>query len=231
MQKRIKSYLRIIAISLVISVGFVWLSCYFTECPLSQAFVMEETRINIELAIVVNVYLFAICVFSVMMSLLPLPELPGGPWKREQLIVCRYSGLAYSGMALMFIGFGLGMLYGGYLNLVTKHEMEPALIMGLMALMFFVGGGVFILFMKNYMVIFCPGGVVYQNLFKKTYVATNEQIEYVSVLSTHHYRSLRLHTADKDLCLNSYCSEYFEAKEYARRHYADFSDYKEEGVK
>ena len=229
-RKRVKSYLRISIMSLLLSVGFVWLMCFFNECPLRQAFVRKETKGFAWFAVGGNVYWLATCTLVIVMNLWPLPKLPGGSWKREQLIVCKYSELAFSAIAVMCVALGGGMLYGGLLNLNASDDnsngLEAVLILGIMGIVFVALGSVFIMYMKNYRIIFYPEGVFYQNLFGKVYVATNEQIEYVSIIPAYQKRSLRLHTVDRDLWLNSYCSCYHEAEKYALSHYTDFADNK-----
>ena len=228
---RIKSYIRIITISLVVSFGVVWLICFFNECPLSQVFEMREPKVFACIAIGGNLYLTAACALVVIMNFLPLPQLPGGPWEREQLIVCRYSELTYSALGLMCVVLGIGMIYGAYLNAIEPAEYEawvPVFVLGTLGPAFIALGSVFFLFMKNYMIVFYPEGVFYQNLLGKTYVATNEQIEYVSVIPSYQQRSLRLHTVDRDLWLNWYCSQYHDAERYALSMYLDFATYREQ---
>ena len=231
MFNRIKSYIRIIIISLVLSFGAVWLTCFFNECPLSQVFTMREPKIFAWIAIGGNLYLIAACVLVVVMNNMPLPELPGGPWEREQLIVCRYSELTYSAIGLMCVAFGIAMIYGAYVNAIEPAEYEawvPVFVLGTMGPVFIALGSVFFMFMKNYMLVFYPDGVFYQNLVGKTYVATNEQIEYVSIIPSYQQRSFRLHTADRNLWINWYCSQYHEAEQYALSMYPNFATYMKE---
>lgn len=229
MFKRITSYLRIIFISIVLSIAFVWLICFFNECSLAQVFEVQEPRVFALIAIFGNGYLIAACTLVVVMNLLPLPQLPGGPWEREQLIVCRYSEMTYSALALFCVGFGSFMLYGAYVNATDPGEWDPAqavFILGTMGLVFIALGGVFLMFMKNYMMVFYPDGVLFRNLLGKIYVATNDQIEYVSVIPAYQRRSFRIKTVDKDLWINWYCSEYHEAEQYALSRYPDLETYK-----
>lgn len=231
MFKRIKSYLRIIFISLILSLGFVYLVCFFNECTLLQVFQVQEPRVFAIIAIIGNLYLIATCTLVVVMNLLPIPKLPGGPWDEQQLIVCRYCELTYSALAFLCEGLGFGMLYGAYLNAIEPAEYEawvPVLVLGTMGPVFIALGGVFIAFMKNYMLIFFPDGVYFQNLLGKSYVAANEQIEYVSIIPSYQQRSFRLHTKDKDLWINWYCSNYHEAERYALSMYTDFAAYREQ---
>lgn len=228
--KRIKSYLRIIACSMILSAIFVYLTCLFNEVPVSQMFMVRETRWQTWFAIGGNLFLIATCALSVGMNFVQLPKLPGGPWEREQLIVCRYSGLIFSGIALMLICLGLVMWYAAYLNIIDPPEYglrDTILIFGMMGIVFIAVGSVFILYMKNYLLIFYPDGVLFQNLRGKIYVTTNEQIEYVSIIPGYKERSMRLHTADKDLWINWYCSEYHKAERYALGRFTDFATYLE----
>lgn len=227
--KRIKSYLRIIACSMILSAIFVYLTCLFNEVPVSQMFMVRETGWQARFAIGGNLFLIATCALSLGMNFAPLPKLPGGPWEREQLIVCRYSGLIFSGIALMFLGLGMLAAYGCYLNIADPpaNSEDGALVLGMMATLFIAAACVFILYMKNYILIFYPEGVLFQNLRRKIYVATNEQIEYVSIIPGYKERSMRLHTQDKDLWINWYCSEYHEAERYALGRFEDMATYLE----
>lgn len=223
--------MRIIFISLILSLGVVYLVCFFNECTLLQVFQVQEARVFAIIAIIGNVYLIATCTLVVVMNFWPIPKLPGGPWEDEQLIVCRYCELTYSALAFLCEGMGFGMLYGAYLNAIEPAEYEawvPVLVLGTMGSVFIALGGVFIAFMKNYMLIFYPDGVYFQNLLKKSYVATNEQVEYVSIIPSYQQRSFRLHTADKDLWINWYCSNYHEAERYALSMYTDFATYRKQ---
>ncbi len=229
--KRIKTYFRMIITSLGISFGMVYAACFFNNCTLLEVFTVQEPTIVAWVAIGVNVMLIATCALTIIMNSLPLPKLPGGPWEREQLIVCRYSELAFSMIGLFCVGFGLFMMYGAGVNLVAVKEnpnaMGLGLVLGTLGPMFILLGVVFFLFMKNYMVIFYPEGVYYQNAFGKPYVATDEQIEYVSVIPAYRDRSFRLCTTDRNLWLNRYCSEYYEAEKYVQKQYMDFATYQE----
>lgn len=231
--KYIKSYLRIFAISLVFSLGLVWVICFFNGCPLHQAFAKDGTKIFAWIVVWGNVFLLTACGLSLMMGALPLPRLPGESWKPEQLIVCRYSGLTYSSLSLLSIALGGVMLYGAYLNIVKPGEngitWEAVLVLGVLGAAFAALGSVFILFMKNYMIMFFPEGVFYQNIFKKTYVAAKGQVEYVSIVRYPRKRTMRIHTTDRDLYLNWFCSSYHEAEAYALRQYPDFASYRDEG--
>lgn len=231
MFQRIKSYLRIITLSMMLSLGAVYLTCFFNECTLLQVFEVREPRAFAIVTIIGNVYLIATCALVVVMNLWPIPELPGGPWEDEQLIVCRYCELTYSALAFLCEGMGFGMLYGAFLNAIEPAEYEPltpVFVLGTMGLVFIALGGVFIAFMKNYILVFYPEGVFFQNLLGKTYAATNEQVEYVSIIPAYQQRSFRLHTADKDLWINWYCSNYHEAEKYALSMYTDFATYREQ---
>lgn len=220
-----------IIISLIVSIGLVYAACFFNDCTLLEVFTVQETTVLTWLAIGVNAMVIGTCVLTVIMNCLPLPKLPGGPWEREQLIVCRYSEPAFSMAGLFCVGFGLFMMYGAFVNLIAAKEdpnaMGLGLVLGTMGPMFVLLGGVFFLFMKNYMVIFYPEGVYYQNALGKAYVATNEQIEYVSVIPAYRDRSFRLCTTDRNLWLNRYCSEYYEAEKYVQKQYMDFAAYQE----
>lgn len=225
--KRMKSYLRIIVCTLILSAIFVYFTCLFNDVPVSQMFINEETRWQAWFAIGGNLFLIATCALSVGMNFAPLPKLPGGPWEREQLIVCRYSGLLFGGIALMFFGLGMVAAYGCYLDIVDPpaNSEDGALVFGMMAALFLGVACVFILYMKNYLLIFYPDGVLFQNMFGKTYIATNEQIEYVSIIPGYKERSLRLHTLDKDLWIDWNCSEFHEAERYALGRFTDFATY------
>ncbi len=231
MFNRIKSYLRIVFISFILSLCVVWLTCFFNDCTILQVFEVQEPRVFAIVAIIGNMYLIATCALVVVMNVRPIPKLPGGPWEDEQLIVCRYCELTYSALAFLCEGMGFGMLYGAFVNFIHPAEYEPwvpVFVLGTLGLLFIALGGVFIAFMKNYLLIFFPEGVFFQNLLGKSYVATNEQIEYVSIIPAYQQKSFRLHTVDKDLWINWYCSNYHEAEQYALSMYPDFATYREQ---
>ncbi len=65
---RIKSYLRIITISMILSIGFVWLVCFFNECSFSQAFKVQETKVFAWIAIWGNLFLILTCALGRFMD-------------------------------------------------------------------------------------------------------------------------------------------------------------------
>ena len=227
--KRIKSYVRLIIATLIISAVLVYVTCYVNQCSLLQVFTLQETTVITCIAIAANVIVIGTCIYILVMNTLPLPEIPGGPWAREQLIVCRYSEGPFCTIAVVCICIGIGMLVAACVYLSSIGEnMETivwAFLYAVMGPVFLILGGVFALFVKNYMIIFYPEGVYYQNAFGKPYVATNEQIEYVSVLPMYRDESFRLRTIDRDLHLNRYCSEYFKAQKYVQKRFMDFDTY------
>lgn len=232
MFKRIKSYLRIITTSLILSAIFVYVTCLFNEVSISQVFMVRETKIWAWFAVGGNVYLIATCALVIVMNLLPIPEIPGGPWEEEQLIVCRYSEMGYSAVGLFCVGFGLFMLYGAFMNVLHAGDdynaMQLGIVLGMMGPVFIALGSVFILFMKNYMMVIYPEGVFFQNLLGKTYVAKHDQINFVVVTDTYRHRQFLIRTDDKILGINSYCSNYFEAMRYVVDRYPDYETYQKQ---
>ncbi|MBE5881647.1 MAG: hypothetical protein E7289_05030 [Lachnospiraceae bacterium] len=225
---KLKVCIRIMIYSIVISAVFLYATCFFNECSLLQAWDHMEVRPWVIFSCILNGYVLLVCLLVVGLGFTPLPEIPG-QWEKEQLIVCRYADFTYSALAVLCIGMATFMLYGAYVNVTNPggwNPWEAAIVLGGASVMFYALGGVFLMFMVNYVLVLYPGGFVFRNLLRKKYCIEDVQVEYVSVIYSYKHRSFRLKTPDRNFWINRYCSHYYEAEKYVCAKYPDMETYR-----
>lgn len=203
---------------------------YFSkDIATAQEYMESRAKIVVQTVVILNVALIIIILLTTIMGATKLPLIPGGDWTKEQLVVCRYSNFSYSVLAVMCIAFGGGMIYLTY-YLLTSAESADSIMAGIMfgplALTFIAMGILFILFMKNYVLVLYPKGIVYRNAIGRTWFFTDEQVEYVSVIHAYRNHSFRIQTREKNIWINYYCTNYNQAERFVVEKYPDIETYK-----
>lgn len=203
---------------------------YFSkEISTAKEYMQSRAKGVIEIVVVIDVALIAVIMLMVFMGRMKLPFIPGGNWGSDQLIVCRYNNATYGFLAVMCIGMGGGMIFlSGYL--LTSAENMDTLLPGLMfiplAIAFLAMGILFMLFMKYYVLVIYPKGLVYRNAIGRTWFFTDEQVQYVSVIHAYRNHSFRIQTEEKNVWINYYCTNYNQAERYVEEKYPDIDTYK-----
>ncbi len=160
-------------------------------------------------------FLIAMIIFGVMKGYHLPKELEGYP--ESSLLICNYRTPTYGVLMVFCFGFA-GFLCYGVLALLMDLQILPAVMMFFLALMFLALSITFSLFIKNYMVVFYQGGVLYRNLLGEILNVPDSEIELCSVIRAYRNRSLRIQTKKKNIWLNYYCSNYYRAEEYVQKY-------------
>lgn len=160
-------------------------------------------------------FLIAILIMSVMKGYNLPRELEGYP--EASLLICNYRTPTYTVLMIFCFAFSGFLLYG-VIALLMDLQIMPAIMMFFLALMFLALSITFSLFIKNYMVVFYPGGVFYRNVLKEIWNITDDKIESCHVIRAYRNRSLRIQTKGKNIWLNYYCSNYYQAEEYVQKY-------------
>jgi len=97
-------------------------------------------------------------------------------------------------------------------HLFSEAEYIIAYMFFLLSLSFIALGIVFILFMKNWVVVFHSEGIIYRNLLGKIYQCADEEVLGCTVIYAPRRHSIHIRTKQKDIWLNIYCTNYHQAK-------------------
>ena len=165
-----------------------------------------------------NLIIILVLIASVIFLIIPIilvrvvrrlstRDLPKGDWSRDQIVVCTLNTFTMGVLAEMMFGLGAGMFLGVYFICTYAKCLEGyffAILFVLIGLMFTGVGILIFLYMKNYRVVFFPGGISYRNEFGKTRQYTDDQIE--NVLYFRH--NVKIKTKDKLIGFNHNCTNY-----------------------
>ena len=169
---------------------------------------MESKAILVVIAVLaLNIIFIIAAILSSVTGRLGSGDLPKGGWSRDQMVVCRMNTFTMGVLAEMMFGLGAGMFLGVYFICTYAKCLEGyffAILFVLIGLMFTGVGILIFLYMKNYRVVFFPGGISYRNEFGKTRQYTDDQIE--NVLYFRH--NVKIKTKDKLIGFNYNCTNY-----------------------
>ena len=195
---------------------------YFSkELATAQEYMEQKAKPYVEMVLLVDVFLVIILACTSGFSAVCLPEIPGGAWSEKDFVVCRYSTGWFGFVLVICVATGVMCLWAAFhltLGAISKDSLDlegytAGSLFFLLGIIFFGMAVVFLLYMKNYVVIFYPQGIVYRNILGKTWNYSDEQVKYVSIIDAYKNRSLRVQTEEKNIWLNSYCTNYYKAKE------------------
>lgn len=142
---------------------------------------------------------------------LAVTDIPGYYMEDKRSVVCTYRTYTY-GM-LMLICFGMGItIFALVFHLFSEAEYIIAYMFFLVSLCFIALGIVFILFMKNWVVVFHSEGIIYRNLLGKIYQCTDEEVLGCAIIYAPRRHSIHIRTKEKNIWLNIYCTNYHQAK-------------------
>lgn len=146
-----------------------------------------------------------------------LPDIPGGMWHEEQLLVCRYSsgGFAFGMMMSLSMVIMMGILVG---VMVTDGQYALAVVFAWLGALFLILVVTFGLWMKNYVVVFYPEGIVYRNALGKVECYSDSDIQYVSVIDAYRNHSVRIQTTKRNIWLNAYSTRYWDAVQWVNKY-------------
>lgn len=206
--------------------------CYLGKCTPKEALVMPETKIILWPLYAFTLFLILNYLVTVLFNLTKLPKIPGGEWKKEELIVCRYCSYEGALFPVMFAVGSVTLVTVIKIGLVKPQEEGPVayFVYGFLLLLMISIVVMSGMFLVNCVFIFYPEGVVSRNMFGKTTYVTSDKILYVTHIDylVHHGRAyLRLHTKEKELYVNAQASNYELAKTYAYKRYVDFKTYQQ----
>lgn len=196
---------------------------YFSkDIATAQEYMESRAEMLVRIVLLLNIFLIVVLALATGFGFSRLPFIPGGNWTKEQLIVCRYSNFAYGLLAVLCLAMGGGMVWLACF-MWTHPEGSDSFVVApmfvVLGLAFIALGVLFILFMKNYVVVFYPKGIVYRNAIGRTWFFTDEQVEYASVIHAYRNHSIRVQTKEKNVWLNYYCTNYNRAETYVVEKY------------
>ena len=147
-----------------------------------------------------------------------LPQVPGGPYEEEDLLVCRYNGFAYISLFFMCIITSLILFIGAIVNF-TSGVTEGGGVLLFGALIILAPGIVLWFYITRYVLIFYPDGLVYRDLRGNVYHVKDEEVEYVLPIGYGKNRCFKLKTRERDIVLGVYARHFYEAENYALSKY------------
>lgn len=170
----------------------------------------------VEMILLLNIFLIIVIALSMGLGDVSSANLPNSVDMRKPILVCEYSKIICSVVALFCIGTGGMMLksvYSIWTNARSPEDYFFAIGSLVLGSAFICMGIVFVFCMKNYAIVFFEDGIMYRNIIGKTRKYTDEQIEYVSIFRSRGNYSIRIRTVDMSIWLTSYCTNYYKAVE------------------
>lgn len=200
---------------------------YFSkDIATAKEYIKNRAKGVIEIVVIIDVAVIAVIVLMAFAERMKLPFIPGGNWENNQLIVCRYNNSTYGFLAVLCIGMGGGMIFLSSYLLSTAENMDtflPGLMFVPLAVAFLAMGILFILFMKYYVLVIYPKGLVYRNAIGRTWFFTDEEVQCVSVIHAYRNHSFRIQTKEKNIWINYYCTNYNRAEHYLEQKYPNIA--------
>lgn len=222
-KKELKGYIKVILGAWAISIVILYSTCFFNRCNLIEAMQRSETSSYFWLAVLVMLGAVSLLVVRMISEKVKRPSVPGD-WQNEQLKIYRYNGMAYIGLLLLCVGMGLFMLVGAIINLASG-VWDGGVALLFEGSCFTILGVVFWLYITRCVLIFYPGGLLYQNLLGKIYTTEDEDVLYVMPSGFGKNRCFRLKTKERTITLNIHARDFFEAERYALERYPDWESY------
>lgn len=196
---------------------------YFSkEIATAQEYMESKAKGIFWLIIGLDVATIVAFLLTALYKEVKLPVIPGS-WTSEQLIVCRYSGFGFGVLTVLCIALGAGLTQLSWHLLTTAANVEAwltAMMFPFLALMFLALGVMIVLFMKNFALVFYPEGVVYRDLFGKTWTFAEEQIKSVWINDAFGEPSFHVRTKEKNIWVTRFSTNYSRAEEYVKNKYS-----------
>lgn len=161
-------------------------------------------------------------------------EIPQEYQNRNDVLVCHYCTLYLGVLAVIFFVFGLFLGTGLTINCLTSDNMYVLEKLFLLVLSIGVGalgvagGCLAVKYMKNWTVIFHEKGIWHRNLMGKIYNFTDEEVKWYTITNGPKHYFITLGTDSKRIWINSYSSNYRQAKQLIQQKYQEWEHYAEE---
>jgi len=181
---------------------------------------IEVIRNNMDVSwfvVIIIAYIILPFVVKTIFKTFPLPEIPGGAEKSSNVVVCDYRNYLFSWLMLICIGVGIGLMFT-IPTIIQDSGIALAFMMLTLCFAFLGLAVVFVLMMKNKILIFYDRGIVCQTTFGKIYYYPNHKILGYHTINAPRNHSLGIKTTDRTIWINNYCNNYYEAKEMARKY-------------
>lgn len=138
------------------------------------------------------------------------PLVPGGPWKEEELLVCKYSKAEYWVICVVCLGLAVAACVGQFFEMGIVFII-PVLVFG------------------NYIIrckfVFYPGGVVYRGFFGKVDRFKDEDVLYVTSGGSGKGRYFAIVAEDEVIQLGVQARHFYEAERCAYDRYPSKEEY------
>lgn len=146
-----------------------------------------------------------------------LPEIPEEFGDRNKIVICSCRNYDV-GLGLMLCLEMAVFLLCGFVALLLDLQIAPAVMLLFFSGVFGAMTAIFILFMKNRMLIFCPKGIVHKTTLGKIYYYPDDSIKgYYCVYSAKN-KSICIKTKDRTVSLNQYCTNFQEVKKVVQKY-------------
>lgn len=208
--------------------------CFLGKCSPIEALVMMETRIILWPLYASTLFLILNYLVTGVFQFTKIPEILGGNWKKEEIVVCRYCSYEAFLLPVAFAVGSVVLITVLKLGIIKPEEegLGAYFVYGFL-LVVMIGTAVIVpIFLKNRVFIFYPEGVVSRNALGKTICVTYDKILYVTsveMIGDERGRTyIRLHTKEKDLYVSRLASNFELAKEYAFKKCVDIKTYQQQ---
>ena len=173
----------------------------------AREYMESKAKLVVISVIALNIIFIISAILSSVTGRLGAGDLPQGNWTRDQIVVCRYNVFTLGLVATVLFVIGavmFGMMFFVVAYAESLQESLYSTIFVMPGLLLVAMGILVVLYMKNYRIVFFPGGISYRNEFGKTRQYTDDQIE--NVLYFRH--NVKIKTKDKLIGFNYNCTNY-----------------------
>lgn len=218
-KKELKGCLKMMIGMIVISYIILYCTCFFNGYNLMQAAQMKETSFFVWGALLPSSWGILSLVVMLVTERIKLPSVPGGSWKKEELVVCKYNRHACCAIFSVCLILSL-LLLGGAITNFRSGMTVGGFALVCCGLIMLVPGIAFWFCMTRYVLIFYPDGLVYRDLRGNVYHITDQEVQYVCHMGYGKYRSFKLKTEERCIILGVQARNFYEAESYAIKRYS-----------
>lgn len=186
---------------------------YFSRtADTKEKLLKEEISTALIVAIMIDGFLVLSIIVWGIMGLFGIPEVAGVYYDKENALVCTYRTFSYSCLFLLCAGVSFGLVVLVW-NFIKTLQIPLAVVFAVLLLMFLTLAVMFLLMMKNRIVIFYHNGIIFKTALGKIYHYKDEEVVRIAVIHGYRNRNIKIVTNEKNIWLNSFCTNFNKAKE------------------
>lgn len=191
---------------------------YFSkECSQKDEFIKDEIKMGLIIAVGADVFFIFPMILLSILNAGRMKFIPAS--KREIPIICTYRTFTFAMVFEISCVMTVVMSMVSY-SLIKNNDISIASAFMLLAAAFLFLAVIFVLYMKNRVVVFHEDGIIFKTAMGKIYYINKNDID--GYKDTRGYKTHNLTVFTKTnmkVTLNYYCSDFYKAEEYVINHY------------